>query len=104
MGNLRYEPWREGRVIPYVYAGIGYGQRTVELDLIPILLTFEDTKSDVVWHAGAGFDVKLAEHVKAGLRYEYFDGVDMGQAIGPVAWNADGQNHAVSAVLTFALN
>jgi opacity protein-like surface antigen len=105
LANARYEFDLGGKVTPYILAGVGYGERTLSVDLVPVLLNFEQSKSDVVWQAGAGLDFNVTEHTRLGVGYRYFDAPDFDTTIfGVVPFNGSGQNHAVVASLTFALN
>lgn len=99
MGNVAYDfnagigPFR-----PYVLAGVGYAHTEGVIENLS-LATLES--SGFAWQLGAGVNTQLAEGVKAGVGYRYFQGPEL-EVLGFEV--SDGSNHAVLATVTLDLN
>lgn len=83
---------------PYVLAGVGYAHTEGVIENLS-LATLES--SGFAWQLGAGVNTQLADGVKAGVGYRYFQGPDLDILGFEVS---DGSNHAVLATVTLDLN
>lgn len=99
MGNVAYDfnaaigPFR-----PFVLAGAGFAHTEGVIENLS-LATLES--SGFAWQLGAGVNTQLAEGVKAGVGYRYFQGPEL-EVLGFEV--SDGSNHAVLATVTLDLN
>lgn len=99
LANAAYDlPVKMGPVHPYILAGIGYGHTEATVENISLLKL---EASGVAWQLGAGMNTEIADGVKAGIGYRYFNGPEL-NAFG---YNlSDGSNHSVVAEVSFAFN
>lgn len=99
MGNVAYDfnagigPFRS-----YVLGGVGFAHTEGVIENLA-LATVES--SGFAWQLGAGFNTQLAEGVKAGIGYRYFQGPEL-EVLGFEA--SDGANQSVLASITVDLN
>lgn len=96
---------------PYVLAGAGYGTRRIVLEPTPDNWAINSTgteRAGFVWQVGAGVEYPVSKDVSVGIGYRYV----VAPHIDRIAifngkssfFEASGDNHAVVATLTVALD
>lgn len=103
LANIAYDvPVGTFPVKPYVLAGVGFGHRTIEVRT-PWLDSFSASESGLAWQVGAGAQYEIAEGVKIGAGYRYFDAPNVERSFFKTTVDADGSNHSVVATLALDL-
>lgn len=111
MGNLLYDLPTISGFRPYVLAGLGYSARRLSFTPTPDNYTNSGEGTErqgFAWQVGAGADYEVIDGIRVGLGYRFFSGVAINRLVeygkNEAFLEANGDNHAVLATATFALN
>jgi opacity protein-like surface antigen len=98
MGNFVYDvPVLVGQGKPYILAGLGVAKTEATFENVSVL-KLETT--GIAWQAGVGMQWEVADGVKTGVGYRYFQGPEL-NVLGTEL--SDGSNHSVVASVSFSM-
>lgn len=95
LGNVLYDFKPDGKVSPYVGAGVGFGRAIVELDDA----TANDT--GLAWQLRAGVSIRQSDQMIWDIGYRYVDQADFNASEDGVSVDLAGGLHLLSVGLRF---